>query len=102
MKKILEYNNFFTELSPRNEYIAILLIPKSEPLKIPMDLGGKTRNLNGSVMWVMLSEETKEFIGDPENYTYLGKCGEWRSRKDAEKYLEGIEKRLLEYNKKEG
>ena len=101
MKRIIELNNFFSELSPRNKYTAILLIPKSEPLKIPIDLGGKIRNLEGSVMWIMLSEETKKSIGNPKNYTYLGKCDDWKSMEDAEKYLERIEKRLLDYNDKD-
>ena len=100
MKRIIELNNFFSELSPRNKYTAILLIPKSEPLEIPIDLGRKTRNLKESVMWVMLSDNAKKYIEDPENYLYLGKCGEWESQEEAEKYLEKLEERLLRHNEK--
>ena len=49
----------------------------------------------------MLSEETKKSIGDPENYLYIGKCNDWKSMEGAEKYLERVEKRLLDYNNKD-
>ena len=55
MKKIIELNNILIHglcsgHSMKTPYIAIILIPKPDLIEVPIDLGGKTKNLEGSVI----------------------------------------------------
>lgn len=103
MIKILEENHFL-EGNPfigykylESLYVMIILIPKEDDIKIPIDLG-KAKELNNSLMWMCIRDNHEDI--NPENYLYLGKRSV-STKRNAEKYLDKIEKRLLDYNKKE-
>ena len=102
MIRILEENHFLEGDSfigyryLESLYVVAILIPKEDNIKVPIDLG-KARELNNSLMWMFIEDNHKDI--NPENYLYLGKRSV-STKRNAEKYLDRIEKRLLDYNRK--